>query len=323
MRSIPERSVTVLLVVFVALTATAGAGAAQAPLKKKVLPVLSSTDDVGKLTPCGCHTPKGGFARIASLVDSTKIKYGDALVVEAGDFAGDASLPHEAERLPFQMNMFQTIGYDAIGVGERELGFGVDTFRTLAQKSKVPVTSANLIDRKTGKPAFEPYVIVKKGNLKVGVFSVIGMNIELPADAAERLRVDDPVIAALRTVDELRKQCDVVVMLAHVGRADGEDMAAEVPGIDVVILSHHPGIVAQGRRVNGAITVASGEQIENMGYTLVSFDAAGKVSDLSSEAKVLLPEVGERGDIARLVKNFEDARNEQFKKDVQDKAVKS
>jgi 2',3'-cyclic-nucleotide 2'-phosphodiesterase (5'-nucleotidase family) len=297
------------LVLALLLVAPAGAGT----LTKKTLPVLSTSDAVGKVTPCGCHTPKGGFARIASVIDSTKIKYGDALVVDAGDFAPDASNPIEQARIEFQFHAMEMLGYDAIGVGERELNFGVAKLKALAASSKVPVLSANLVDKASGKPAFMPYVVVKKGNLKVGVFSVMGPKIDLPAGAASELVVTDAVEAARASVAALRKECDVVVAMTHVGRVEGEDIAAQVPGIDVVILAHHPGFVAQGRRVNNAVTVASGEQIQNMGVTKVLLDGK-KVSDLSSESLILMPEVGERSDIARLVKDFEDSQNEKFKK---------
>jgi 2',3'-cyclic-nucleotide 2'-phosphodiesterase (5'-nucleotidase family) len=83
--------------------------------------------------------------------------------------------------------------------------------------------------------------------------------------------------------------------------------------MDVVILAHHPGFVAEGRRVGKAVTVASGEQIQNLGVTKLKLDGR-KVADLSSETVILLPEVGERADIARLVKDFEDAQNEKLKK---------
>ena len=300
------RSLVLALCLF---AGTSHAGA----LTKNTLPVLSTSDAVGKVTPCGCHTPKGGFARIASVIDSTKIKYGDALVVDAGDFAPDASNSIEETRIQFQFHAMEMLGYDAIGIGERELNFGVAKLKTLAAASKVPVISANLMDKASGNPAFKPYVIVKKGNLKVGVFSVLGPKIDLPADAGKELVVTDAVEAARATVAELRKQCDVVVAMTHVGRVEGEDIAAQVPGIDVVILAHHPGFVAQGRRVNGAITVASGEQIQNMGVTKVVMDGK-KVADLQSEALILMPEVGERADVARLIKDFEDSQNEKFKK---------
>jgi 2',3'-cyclic-nucleotide 2'-phosphodiesterase (5'-nucleotidase family) len=284
-----------------------------APAEAKTLAVLSTSDAVGKLTPCGCHTPKGGFARIASVADSTRLKYGDLLLVEAGDFAPEAANPIEEARLDFQFRIMEQVGYDAIGVGERELNFGYGKLKALAAASKVPVLSANLVDRKTGQPAFTPYVIVKKGGLKVGVFSVLGPRVDLPAGAGSELTVEDPLVAAQRTVAELRKQCDVVVALAHVGRVEGEDLAAQVKGMDVVILAHHPGFVAQGRRVGSAVTVASGEQIQNLGVTRLTLDGR-KVTDLASETVILVAEVGERADIARRVKDFEDAQNERMKK---------
>ena len=299
-------ALVLLLLAFAATPRLAAAG-------PKTLAVLSTSDAVGKLTPCGCHTPKGGFARIASVVDSSKIRYGDVLLVEAGDFAPDGSNPIEEARIDFQFRTMELIGYDAIGIGERELNFGYAKLKTLAAGSKVPVISANLVDKKSGQLAFKPYAIVKKGNLKVGVFSVMAPKVDLPAGAGSELTVEDPLAATQRTVAELRKQCDVVVALAHVGRVEGEDLAAQVAGIDVVILAHHPGFVAQGRRVNGAVTVASGEQIQNMGVTKVMLDGK-KVADLVSETLILMPEVGERSDIARLVKDFEDAQNEKLKK---------
>ena len=247
------------------------------------------------------------------MADSSRLKYGDVLLVEAGDFAPDGSNPIEEARIDFQFHTMALIGYDAIGVGERELNFGYAKLKALAASSKVPVLSANLIDRRTGQPAFKPYAIVKKGNLKIGVFSVLGPKVDLPAGAAADLTIEDALAAAQRTVAELRKQCDVVVALAHVGRVEGEDLAAQVPGIDVVILAHHPGFVAQGRRVGNAVTVASGEQIQNLGVTKVMLDGK-KVTDLVSETLILMPEVGERSDIARLVKDFEDAQNEKLKK---------
>src|SRR5689334_13174866 len=113
------RILLVLALAVLASTAHESDGA----LTKNTLPVLSTSDAVGKVTPCGCHTPKGGFARIASVADSTRLKYGDALLVEAGDFAPEATNPIEEARIDFQFRTMELLGYDAIGVGERELNF--------------------------------------------------------------------------------------------------------------------------------------------------------------------------------------------------------
>ena len=286
---------------------------ARAEAKGGVLPVLSTADAVGSIKPCGCHTPKGGFARIASLVDSTVLKYGHALVLDAGDFAPDVTKDYESPKLDFQFDVMGLIGYDAIGVGERELGYGIDRLKAASARAKLPIVASNLVTKDGGKHVFLPSRIVKKGDVKVAVFSLLSPKIELTAETLSQVRVEDPIATATRMVAELRKQADVVVLMAHLGRIEGEDLAAQVPGIDVVVLAHHPGFVAQGRRVNAAVTVAAGEQIQNMGVTLVTLDGK-KVKDLVSETKVLLPEVGERADIAKLTKDFEDRQNELLKK---------
>ncbi len=249
-------------------------------------------------------------------MDSTRIKYGDAVVVDGGDWAPDPAKPHEDAKFAFQLETMGLMGYDAAGIGERELGFGYEKLLAMAAKSKTPLISSNIIDKKTGKTAFKPYVIVKKGGLKVGIFSVLGPKIELPANAGEKITIDDPISTAQKMVTELRKQADVVVALTHLGRVEGEDLAAQVPGIDVVVLGHHPGFVAQGRRVNSSITVASGEQGQNIGMTKLTLDGK-KVTDLNSETLILLPEVGERADIAKLAKDFEDAQNARLQKEQQ------
>src|SRR5258708_17922933 len=186
------------------------------------------------------------------------------------------------------------MSYDAVAIGEREFNFGYDKFVALTAKAKTPYISSNLIDKKTGKPAFKTSVVVRKGGLKVGIISVMGPKIDLPSDVGQRLSVDDPTATATKMVDELRNKqgCDVVVALTHLGRVEGEDLAAQVPGIDVVILAHHPGFVAQGRRVNSSITVASGEQGHNIGLTKLTLDHK-KVADLSSETLILIPQLGE------------------------------
>lgn len=305
-----HRSRTLAAAILALAFAFAPAAASADP---KTVAILSTTDAVGELKPCGCHTPKGGLARVASLVDSTRIKYGEVLVVEAGDFAPDVSRTHERPKLDYQFDVMALLGYDAIGVGDRELAYGLGTLRDLEKKTKLSLLSANVIEKKTGKPAFATSKIVKKNGVKIGVFSVLNPKLDLAPAAAAEVTVEDPLAAATKEIAKLRKEVDVVVALAHLGRVEGEDLAAQVPGLDVVVLAHQPGIVAEGRHVKDAVTVASGQQIQNMGTTFVSVEGK-KVASVKSYNKVLLPEVGERSDIARMTKDLEDRINEAQKK---------
>ena len=302
--------------------ALASAPALAAAKGPAVVPIITTSDAVGSIKPCGCHIPKGGFARIASFVDSTRIQHGETLVLDAGDFAADVARTIENSKLDFQFDLMALVGYDAIAVGERELAYGLDRLHAASTRAKLPIVVTNLVDRGTGKPAFATTRVFRKNGVRVGVFALLSPKLQFTGPDSARLAVDDPMTVAQQTVAELRKQADVVVCLAHLGRVEGEDLAAQVPGIDVVILAHHPGFVAQGRRVNNTVTVASGEQGQNMGLTLLTMEGK-KVVDLTSETRILMPEVGERADIAKMTKEFEDKLNAEQLKAQQSQAVQS
>lgn len=128
-------------------------------------------------------------------------------------------------------------GYTALNVGAHELALGVADLRRLAQAHRMPLLSANLID-KTGKPAFQRFLIKQAGPLKVGVFGLITSS---PPDVLnlldkQGLRLDPPNQAAATLVKELRAQgCDLIVVLSQLSRIEVDALMAQVKGIDLVL----------------------------------------------------------------------------------------
>jgi 2',3'-cyclic-nucleotide 2'-phosphodiesterase (5'-nucleotidase family) len=237
--------------------------------------------------------------------------------VEAGDFAG--SQPHEGVKTAFLLTAMYDLGYDAMTVGEREFNYGYKLFLEQAKTGKVPVVSGNVRDKASGKLLWKPYIVVKKNNVKVAIGGLLSKTIPL-GPAQDSVLVDDPLAAARKLVAEMRKKADVVVLLAHMGRVDAEDIASQVPGIDVLVTGHHPGMSPTSRKVNNTVSVCSGEQGQNVGETV--FDLDGKQATLrESRSVILLPEVGERADYAARVKTFEDEINTAMRKQAQETAV--
>ena len=77
--------------------AAAGVSASAAPIADSLV-VLSTTDVIGKTSPCGCHTPKGGLARQATFADSMRSRYANVLLVDNGNFFPEDEL-HRGRRL--------------------------------------------------------------------------------------------------------------------------------------------------------------------------------------------------------------------------------
>jgi hypothetical protein len=241
------------------------------------------------------------------------------VVVDAGDWSGIA--PNELPKLPFLLDMMQMMGYDAVTPGEREFGYGYQYLLDLLRQRKLNVVLANLSDKASGRPLWKPYVVVKKQGVKVAIAGLIGRTIPMGA-AQDSVVIADPLVVAQKLIPEMHKKADVVVLLAHMGRVDAEDLASQVPGIDVLVIAHHPGLVLASRKINQTIEVAGGEQGQDMGVTFV--DVEGKtVTPREGKVVVLTPEVGERADIAKLQKDFNDSLEAQSRREAQAEAAKS
>ena len=162
------------------------------------------------------------------------------------------------------------IGYEAMAVGNHEFNFGLDVLRRDQHEARFPFLSANTISIKTGKPAFQPYIIKMEGRVRVGILGLTTPRIpgwEMPAHY-RGLRFEPMDEAARHWVPILRKQehCDLVVVIAHTGferdlttgKSNGSEVEnfawrlSEVPGIDV-LLTGHTHINIPPRRLHGVI----------------------------------------------------------------------
>jgi 2',3'-cyclic-nucleotide 2'-phosphodiesterase (5'-nucleotidase family) len=230
-----------------------------APDAKKVVMLYSSNLD-GEYD----DHPLGGLARRVTLARELRAK-GPLLQVDAGDsLIGEldrgpkdpAPDPREIDRRANLMAAgLAKVGLDAFTPGERELlVLGPAKVAALAKKHKLPVVSANLLDKK-GKTWFEPYRLIDIAGTRVGVFGINFLAFE-EKDRAKAMgfTVGDPLGAAQGTVSVLReKGAQAVVGLFHVseGPSDARQIARQIEGLDVQVLGHTAGKRNQRLRGGG------------------------------------------------------------------------
>lgn len=292
-------------------TLLGGSRAASAPPPSRLV-VVGVADLKGKTSPCGCHIPKGGFARMAAFLDSTRATGAPVVFLDAGGSFPDVDgRPDLAEFMYGALH--ELVHADAVGVAPRDLQFGVAFLRDLARRHQVPVTCANLTLRATGAPVFPPSLLIERAGVKLGVFAVLGDRYDL-GPAKDSLTVLDAETAAARQVKALRAQgAQIVVMLAQLGRVGGEDVASAVPGIDVVVLGHDIPVFEQGRTVGDAIASYAGDQGQNVGLITLALGADGRATEREAGVRTLGPEVREQPAAFQTVKTFEDAYNERMR----------
>jgi hypothetical protein len=209
----------------------------------------------------------GGAARWATIIKNIRQETDASLFLHAGDMlvGSDGNyltrmrpnwdrLPGYGYRGLLEIPLFKMLGLDASVPGNHEFDYGLYWNHHLFKNAPFDMLAANLTLRPVPAgdfyaPYSAPYTVYQKGPFKIGV---IGLCTDEFMQTIQ-LAVSDPVAAAAPLVKELRKDCDIVVVLSHLGVKGDEDLASRVPGIDVIVGGHSHTYLSQPSVVNGTI----------------------------------------------------------------------
>ncbi len=169
------------------------------------------------------------------------------LLVDTGDLLYSPSSVHDPNALRFgelkgdlYMKTYNLMGYDAFTPGELDLSFGVDRLLQLSQRAQFPLLAANLMDSRSRKPVFQPYRIKEVRGIKIGLIGLISNQyaLEIPPEEKGKYSLEDPVETATELVAKLKKTCQVIVVLGHMGPGLQTNLAQAVPGIHFILSGH-------------------------------------------------------------------------------------
>ncbi len=177
---------------------------------------LLLVNDIDKMEGAG---PRGGFARLAGVVEQERAKGGHLLYVHAGDTLSP-SLMSGFDHGRHVIELLNIAPPDIFVPGNHEFDFGPEVFRERMSEAKFPLFAANL-QGPDGKPlpGFVATRMFEFGGVKVGV---VGLAAD---DSKEKSSPGDLVL--LPTVDtgiaeagKLRAQgADLVIAVAHASRS--------------------------------------------------------------------------------------------------------
>ena len=209
------------------------------------LTILHTNDTHSQVEPKSNN--QGGYARRMGLIEQERKADKNLLLVDAGDFC--QGTPYfNIYKGRVEIDAMNKMGYDAATLGNHEFDNGLDTLATILKLAKFPFVCANYDFTGTALEGLvPPYTILRKGQLKIGIF---GLGCDPKGLIADKnflpVRFLHPYPVAQAMADTLRAQdCDVVVCLSHMGTFGKapEDLcdttlAAHTRGIDVIIGGH-------------------------------------------------------------------------------------
>src|SRR6202045_847917 len=121
--------------------------AAAAPNEDLVqISILHTTDLHGHILPTSDYAGKadlGGFARCATQIRRWRRQNPNSVLIDIGDvYQGtDVSLRNKGDLM---IDLFNHLKYDGWVVGNHEFDWGIDVFRNVVARSKMPVLAANM-----------------------------------------------------------------------------------------------------------------------------------------------------------------------------------
>ncbi|WP_299892826.1 bifunctional 2',3'-cyclic-nucleotide 2'-phosphodiesterase/3'-nucleotidase [uncultured Ruegeria sp.] len=229
--------------------------------------ILATTDLHMNLTSFDYYSDKPdptlGLTRTASLIRAARRQAEDDIVLlfDNGDSLQGTPLGEWAalnDGTHPMMQAFEALGYDAIGLGNHDFGFGLNALDRILAQAPCPVLCSNLHRQGNSAQRWQDHVILDRivpldgqnTAIRVGVFSVLPpqTNRWEAHHLQGKVTSEDILSAAQKTVTKLQGLgCDLIVALAHSGLGQTHASAglenaviplAAIEGVDAIVAGH-------------------------------------------------------------------------------------
>ena len=216
------------------------------------LTVLHTNDVHSRIDPFpmdgSANQGLGGVAARAEIIEKIRREEEHVLLLDAGDVLQGTPYFNFYKGEP-EIKAMSSMGYEATTIGNHDFDAGLENLATqLTDHAKFPMLVSNYdFTRTPMEYKYQPYKIIKKGKIKIGVF---GLGIEMAGLVPETLSAGtkylDPVVKGNEIAAALKKEknCDLIICLSHLGyqysdnKVSDKRLANETENIDLIIGGH-------------------------------------------------------------------------------------
>jgi len=232
----------------------------------------------------------GGFAHLATAISRMRQARGagNVLLVDGADTFGDDLLGN-LTRGEAIIRLMNAVGYQFMALGNHDFEYKSARTQELQQLAHFPMRGANVTDKATGQPFLgDPTTVLTVGGVRVGLLALAYHNTHLTGnpDNTKDLTFGNGLDAARQYLPALRARADVVVVVSHQGTKVDEQMAREVPGIDLIVGAHSHDRITPPRHVNQTWLVQALSDAAVLGQLTVTVKA-GKITRVQGVAPTL------------------------------------
>lgn len=98
----------------------------------------------------------------------------------------------------------------------------------------------------------------------IGLYKLLGWNIK------------DALVVLRETLDELKDQTDMILLLSHLGINEDEQIASRFPEVDVLLGGHTHHLLENGKRINNTLLCCAQKYGNYIGHVTLKIDTEQK-----------------------------------------------
>jgi 2',3'-cyclic-nucleotide 2'-phosphodiesterase (5'-nucleotidase family) len=218
------------------------------------------------------------MARIRGFVDQVRQENPFTIFTNGGDDYEKGSLAETLSHGRTTTQVIQAMQFDLRTIGNHDFAWGLDELLQFSQDSHGIVLASNTTLMPTGaknerpEPGWMEYAELTVGCVRIGFFGLVsrpwtenGAQYDGPYYRDHPHLQSDFHFAAIteKIIANHRQDVDLLVLISHLGISDDIRLAAEQPGIDIILGGHSHTSMTAPQRVGDTIIIHPGSLAEN------------------------------------------------------------
>lgn len=222
------------------------------------------------------HSCFDNMPKIATAIDEYRFQFEaeNLLLIDCGDHLDRMSMETEGSAGLANIEVMNATGYEVFVPGNNEgLTYPKHLFElAFRDHAQFDVLACNMFELESGQVPdwMFPWRIMDKGGLKVGIIGLTASYNDFYNPLG--WDIQDPFELAKITVELLRPQVHVLVIVSHLGLGFDQRMAAEIPGIDCILGGHTHHLLEQAIMVGHTLIGAAGKLGNHLGVVELEYD---------------------------------------------------
>jgi 2',3'-cyclic-nucleotide 2'-phosphodiesterase (5'-nucleotidase family) len=250
----------------------------------------------------------GGFARIATVVEDIMADKENVLFLCGGDL-----LSGPAINILFtgkvDVECLNQMGLTACTLGNHEFDFGQDRLKELEALAEFPFISSNVwVSAEnttfTKDRYLSPYL--PDFDLPIVIYGLTTTETPTSTDRQNVLGLEflDPTAVSKKLLEYWGDEYPVIIALTHLGRENDDQLAQDVPGIDLIVGGHSHDAINPPDHVGDTVIVQAGEKGKYVGVIELKFDKTGRIEKYRSRLIPIDGSVAENPEVASIITTY-------------------